>query len=121
MVADGEGDTIFAIDRISEDIVIERFDREMASIVPIVLIAEGIAGGKIVLPEGASETDAVWRIIVDPIDGTRGLMYQKAQRMGIDRRRAKSRRKYYSSRYQICDPNRDTTREATSFRCPLGL
>ena len=77
VVADGEGDTIFAIDRISEDIVIELFDREVASIVPIVLIAEGIADGKIVLPEGASETDAVWRIIVDPIDGTRGLMYQK--------------------------------------------
>jgi fructose-1,6-bisphosphatase/inositol monophosphatase family enzyme len=29
------------------------------------------------LPEGANESDAVWRIIVDPIDGTRGLMYQK--------------------------------------------
>jgi hypothetical protein len=30
-----------------------------------------------VLPHGASERDARWRIIVDPIDGTRGLMYQK--------------------------------------------
>ncbi|HEY2865821.1 MAG TPA: hypothetical protein VGJ02_01900 [Pyrinomonadaceae bacterium] len=77
MVADGNGDTIFAIDRISEDIVIELFDREVASIAPIILIAEGIADGKIVLPDGASETDAVWRIIVDPIDGTRELMYQK--------------------------------------------
>jgi hypothetical protein len=77
VVADGNGDTIFAIDRISEDIVIELFDREVASIAPIILIAEGIADGKIVLPDGASETDAVWRIIVDPIDGTRELMYQK--------------------------------------------
>ena len=26
---------------------------------------------------GAKENDAVWRVVVDPIDGTRGLMYQK--------------------------------------------
>lgn len=77
MIADGDGDTIFAIDRISEEIVIDQFEREVASIVPIVLIAEGIAGGKIILPMGAKESEAVWRIIVDPIDGTRGLMYQK--------------------------------------------
>ncbi|MEJ7712651.1 MAG: hypothetical protein WKF84_23090 [Pyrinomonadaceae bacterium] len=41
------------------------------------LIAEGIEGGKVMLPRGVDEQDAVWRIIVDPIDGTRGLMYQK--------------------------------------------
>ena len=29
------------------------------------------------LPRGTAESDVVWRIIVDPIDGTRGLMYQK--------------------------------------------
>ena len=77
MIADGDGDTIFAVDRISEEIVIDQFERNVASIVPIVLIAEGIAGGKIILPTGAEESEAVWRIIVDPIDGTRGLMYQK--------------------------------------------
>ena len=53
VIADGDGDTIFAIDRISEEIVIDRFERDVASIVPIVLIAEGIAGGKIILPTGA--------------------------------------------------------------------
>src|SRR4029434_6969491 len=45
--------------------------------VPHVLIAEGIEGGQIVLPRGTSEAQALWRIIADPIDGTRGLMYQK--------------------------------------------
>ena len=74
---DREGDTIFAIDKVSEDIIVEYFDREVASIAPIVLIAEGLSGGKIVLPSGAREHDAVWRVIVDPIDGTRELMYQK--------------------------------------------
>src|ERR1051326_7391087 len=72
-----EGDTIYAVDRVSEELLIDFFEREIASIAPVVLIAEGLQGGQVVLPEGAMETDAVWRVIVDPIDGTRGLMYQK--------------------------------------------
>ncbi len=77
VVADGEGDTIFAIDRVSEEMLVGFFETEIASKVPIVLVSEGIEGGKIVLPKTASEADAVWTIVVDPIDGTRGLMYQK--------------------------------------------
>ena len=77
IVADGEGDTIFAIDRVSEELLVDFFEREIASLVPIILIAEGIKEGKAILPYGAKEKDAAWRIIVDPIDGTRGLMYQK--------------------------------------------
>lgn len=74
---DGEGDTIYAVDRISEDLLVDFFSREIAPITPVVLIAEGIADGKTVLPLGTPESEAVWRIIIDPIDGTRGLMYQK--------------------------------------------
>lgn len=77
IVADGEGDTIFAVDRISEELLVDFVECEIASKVPVVLIAEGLESGKIVLPRPAGESDAVWRIIVDPIDGTRGLMYQK--------------------------------------------
>src|ERR1043165_3492089 len=78
-VADDEsqGDTIYAIDRVSEELLVELFANEIATQAPIVLIAEGIGDGQLVLPVGASESDAVWRVIVDPIDGTRGLMYQK--------------------------------------------
>src|SRR2546429_7987200 len=47
------------------------------SATPIVLIAEGLPTGKLVLPLGTQEEKAIWRVIVDPIDGTRGLMYQK--------------------------------------------
>ena len=74
---DSEGDTIYAIDRVSETLLVSLFEREIAEHVPIVLIAEGIRGGRIVLPHGTRESDAVWRIIADPIDGTRCLMYQK--------------------------------------------
>ncbi len=74
---EAEGDTIYAVDRISEEILIEFFAHEVAPHAPLVLIAEGLDEGQIVLPEGTREEDAIWRIIVDPIDGTRGLMYQK--------------------------------------------
>jgi hypothetical protein len=62
---------------VSEDLLVEIFEKEIAVQTPLVLIAEGIGGGKIVLPRGTAESDAAWRIVVDPIDGTRGLMYQK--------------------------------------------
>jgi fructose-1,6-bisphosphatase/inositol monophosphatase family enzyme len=73
-----EGDTIYAVDRVSEELIVEFFEREVAHAAPIALVAEGLPhGGQVVLPHGALEADAVWRIVVDPIDGTRGLMYQK--------------------------------------------
>lgn len=72
-----EGDTIYAVDRVSEELIVEYFAETIAKETPIVLIAEGLETGKIILPFGANETDAKWRIIVDPIDGTRGIMYQK--------------------------------------------
>src|SRR5881397_4356110 len=72
-----EGDTIYAVDRISEDSLVQMFEAEIATVVPVVLAGEGLPGGQLVLPRGAAEPDAVWRVIVDPIDGTRGLMYQK--------------------------------------------
>lgn len=72
-----EGDTIYAIDRISEELLLEFFEREIAPVSSLVLIAEGLPAGKLILPSGTPESDAVYRIIVDPIDGTRGLMYQK--------------------------------------------
>jgi hypothetical protein len=74
---EGAGDVIYAIDRISETALVEWFTREMSSQEPISLIGEGLPNGQIFLPLGANENDVRWRIIVDPIDGTRGLMYQK--------------------------------------------
>jgi fructose-1,6-bisphosphatase/inositol monophosphatase family enzyme len=74
---DSSGDTLYAIDRISENVLIGLFEREIASIEPLVLIGEGLPGGQVVLPSRTNENEAVWRVIVDPIDGTRELMYQK--------------------------------------------
>jgi len=74
---EAEGDTIYAVDRISEERLIHLFEEEIAAYVPLVLVAEGIPGGQTVLPPGRPEAEARWRVIVDPIDGTRGVMYQK--------------------------------------------
>ena len=72
---DEEGDTIYAIDVVSEDMLLEFFEG-LSRDHSFVLIAEGLRG-PMVFPRGSSESSATWRIIVDPIDGTRGLMYQK--------------------------------------------
>ncbi len=69
-------DTIYAIDVVSEDLLLTFFDRLSADR-SFVLIAEGLREGQIVFPRGSNEANASFRIIVDPIDGTRGLMYQK--------------------------------------------
>lgn len=72
------GDTIYAVDRVSEELLVEFFTHEVAVHTPIVLVAEGLEpDGMRVLPAGTPESEARWRIIVDPIDGTRGIMYQK--------------------------------------------
>jgi len=72
---DEEGDTIYAIDVVSEDLLLEFFE-ELSHDHSFILIAEGLRG-PMVFPRHSSEPSAAWRIIVDPIDGTRGLMYQK--------------------------------------------
>ncbi len=64
---EAEGDTLYAVDRVGEELLVELFDREIARKTSVVLVAEGLdEGGQVVLPAGTSENDAVWRIIVDP-------------------------------------------------------
>lgn len=77
VVSEEEVDTIFALDRVSEELLIDFIEREVTPLAPVLLIAEGLSDGQIILPRGTPESDVAWRIIVDPIDGTRGLMYQK--------------------------------------------
>jgi fructose-1,6-bisphosphatase/inositol monophosphatase family enzyme len=77
IASDAAGDTLYALDEVTDAPLVEFFEREIATRVPIALIAEGIPGGRLVLPANASATDVRWHVIVDPIDGTRALMYQK--------------------------------------------
>jgi len=73
-----EGDTIYAIDRVAEEVLVEELARTIATPdAPVRLVAEGLPGGQVIVPEGSPHRSPRWTIIVDPIDGTRGLMYQK--------------------------------------------
>lgn len=74
--AEEVSDTIYQVDRVSEEHLVAGL-ADVARDEPLVLMAEGLAGGSVVLPHGMRETDCRWRVIVDPIDGTRGIMYQK--------------------------------------------
>src|SRR5262245_15184288 len=69
-----EGDTIYAIDVVSEDVLVAAFE-ELSQQHSFVLVAEGLDhghNGQMVFPAHASKENVTWRIIVDPIDGTRG-------------------------------------------------
>jgi hypothetical protein len=78
VVREAEGDTIYAIDRVAEHELVAEIGRSIATEdEPVLLVAEGLTGGEFVVPIGADRDTVRWVIIVDPIDGTRGLMYQK--------------------------------------------
>ena len=79
---DGDGDTIFAIDRTGEDLMTAFCERVIAPERPLLLIAEGLPDvglgpGRVVLPTGYAPEHAEIQVLFDPIDGTRELMYQK--------------------------------------------
>lgn len=73
-------DAIYEIDTLVEPAIVG-FCEHWARETPLVLIAEGIGPegreGKAVFPAGTDEAAAKIRIIIDPIDGTRGLMFDK--------------------------------------------
>jgi fructose-1,6-bisphosphatase/inositol monophosphatase family enzyme len=71
------GDTIYRIDAHIEDVLFAHC-ADWAKDAPFVLIAEGIEdAGWRPFPDGAKAEDAAFLMIVDPIDGTRNIMYNK--------------------------------------------
>ncbi len=71
-------DVIYRIDREVEHGLIDTLAREADALGGIVLVAEGIgADEKTVYPAGRAEADCAWRLLIDPIDGTRGIMTDK--------------------------------------------
>jgi hypothetical protein len=73
-VAHEGGDTIFAIDRHVEPIIEMAIHAWPADCLPLTLIAEGFGeDGRVTFGKGASK----FRLLIDPIDGTRNIMYDK--------------------------------------------
>lgn len=77
---EGIDDTIYQIDKDVEDIIVPLLEKEAEGIGGILLVAEGIGEEEengVVLPSGINPEEAAIKIIMDPIDGTRGIMYDK--------------------------------------------
>jgi fructose-1,6-bisphosphatase/inositol monophosphatase family enzyme len=61
-------DTIYAIDRIADDALVRWFEQHWSG---VELVSEGLDQPVVI------GSDPDWTVIVDPIDGTRGLMHDK--------------------------------------------
>ncbi len=70
------GDTIYHLDEHGEGALLGYCAR-WGEDLPFLLVAEGLEGGQRVFPAGVNPRSLAFTLIVDPIDGTRGLMYGK--------------------------------------------
>jgi fructose-1,6-bisphosphatase/inositol monophosphatase family enzyme len=70
-------DTIYGIDKVSEQAVLAWFTKNWPRHWPVELVMEGLEGAAVTFPRGTAVADTVFKCILDPIDGTRGLMYDK--------------------------------------------
>jgi len=71
-------DTIYEVDKITEDAIFEWFDAHWPKKWPVQLVMEGIEDGEVVtFPRGLRADQTLFKCIMDPIDGTRNIMYDK--------------------------------------------
>jgi hypothetical protein len=73
VAVEAESDTQYAIDAATEAELVELVEIELQHLGTVVLVAEGLEAGAITIGRGEPRH----RLLVDPIDGTRGLMHQK--------------------------------------------
>lgn len=73
-----QADTIYQVDKISEAAILDWFGKNWPRTMPVALVMEGIEDGETVtFPLGTSVQKTEWKCILDPIDGTRCIMYDK--------------------------------------------
>lgn len=71
-------DTIYHIDKLSEDAIFSWFEENWPKEMPIELVMEGIEDDELVtFPRDTAIERTRYKLIIDPIDGTRNLMYDK--------------------------------------------
>ena len=70
-------DTIYYVDRLSEDAIVEWFHAHWPRAWPVELVMEGLEDGTTTFPRGTPVARTRFKCILDPIDGTRGVMYDK--------------------------------------------
>jgi len=73
-----EADTIYQIDKISEAAILAWFAENWPRALPVELVMEGIEDSEsVTFPRGTPVAKTSWKCILDPIDGTRCIMYDK--------------------------------------------
>ena len=78
IVAVTAADTIYHVDRLSEHAIIEWFESHWPRIWPVQVVMEGLEDGEaLTFPQGTPVARTKFKCILDPIDGTRNLMYDK--------------------------------------------
>jgi fructose-1,6-bisphosphatase/inositol monophosphatase family enzyme len=71
-------DTIYRIDKVSETVIERWFARHWPREWPVEVVMEGVSEQRpLTFPERTDVKRTRWKCILDPIDGTRGLMYDK--------------------------------------------
>jgi fructose-1,6-bisphosphatase/inositol monophosphatase family enzyme len=70
-------DTIYQVDRISEEAILEWFEAHWPVRWPVELVMEGLEGEAVTFPRATPVAGTEFKCILDPIDGTRNLMYDK--------------------------------------------
>jgi hypothetical protein len=70
-------DTIYAVDRVSEGVVRRWLGRFWPRTWPVELVMEGVGEGELTFPRGTPVAATRYKLILDPIDGTRMLMFDK--------------------------------------------
>lgn len=78
VVAVTAADTIYHIDRLSEHAILDWFARHWPKAWPVEVVMEGLEDGEpVTFPAGTPVDRTRLRCILDPIDGTRNIMYDK--------------------------------------------
>jgi fructose-1,6-bisphosphatase/inositol monophosphatase family enzyme len=78
VVAVTAADTIYHVDKLSEEAIFAWFEQQWPRNWPVELVMEGIEDSELVtFPRGTPRAKTVFKCILDPIDGTRNLMYDK--------------------------------------------
>jgi len=78
VVDEVDADVIYGIDRIGDEAVLGWFDDRWPADEPVRLVMEGIDDHRsVTFPAGVEPQDLAWTCLIDPIDGTRNLMFDK--------------------------------------------
>lgn len=78
VAAETKADIIYQIDKVSEELILDWLNENWPEQHPVRLVMEGIDDEeRVTFPENTPDESLAYQLIIDPIDGTRGLMYDK--------------------------------------------